>query len=238
MFHLTTALDPGAQVPLYEQLYRSLTAELRAGAVPAGTRMPGKRSLAAELSVSINTVDTAYPAADGGRLPGKPPPKRILCAAKPLSAAFAGAGAGAASPGSSGTAGCSWICPPAGWIPGCSRHGPGRGCKRSCCIPARSCWAPGMPKGTRSCGRRWQSIWPNTGVCGAAPIRSWWGQGWSICWGCWPRCCPARRQWKRPATRGPSRCWKTTGCPAVACRWIGRGCRCRRWRTPVRRCVM
>ena len=47
MFHLTTALDPGAQVPLYEQLYRSLTAELRAGAVPAGTRMPGKRSLAA-----------------------------------------------------------------------------------------------------------------------------------------------------------------------------------------------
>lgn len=60
MFHLTTALDPGSQVPLYEQLYRSLTAELRAGAVPAGTRMPGKRSLAAELSVSINTVDTAY----------------------------------------------------------------------------------------------------------------------------------------------------------------------------------
>lgn len=60
MFHLTTALDPGSQVPLYEQLYRSLMAELRAGAVPAGTRMPGKRSLAAELSVSINTVDTAY----------------------------------------------------------------------------------------------------------------------------------------------------------------------------------
>lgn len=60
MFHRTTVLDPESHVPLYEQLYRSLTAELRAGAVPAGTRMPGKRSLAAELSVSVNTVDAAY----------------------------------------------------------------------------------------------------------------------------------------------------------------------------------
>ena len=40
VFHRTTVLDPESHVPLYEQLYRSLTAELRAGAVPAGTRMP------------------------------------------------------------------------------------------------------------------------------------------------------------------------------------------------------
>ena len=60
MVHLTTALEPGSRVPLYEQLYRSLAGEMRTGALPAGTRMPGKRRLAAELSVSVNTVDTAY----------------------------------------------------------------------------------------------------------------------------------------------------------------------------------
>ena len=60
MVHLTTALEPGSRVPLYEQLYRSLAGEMRTGALPAGTRTPGKRRLAAELSVSVNTVDTAY----------------------------------------------------------------------------------------------------------------------------------------------------------------------------------
>ena len=60
MFHLTTALDPASGVPLYEQLYKSLAAEMRSGAIAAGTRMPGKRRLAAELSVSVNTVDAAY----------------------------------------------------------------------------------------------------------------------------------------------------------------------------------
>ena len=60
MVHLTTALEPGSGVPLYEQLYRSLAGEMRSGTLAAGTRMPGKRRLAAELSVSVNTVDAAY----------------------------------------------------------------------------------------------------------------------------------------------------------------------------------
>ena len=60
MVHLTTALDAASAVPLYEQLYRSLAQEMRTGALAAGTRMPGKRRLAAELSVSVNTVDAAY----------------------------------------------------------------------------------------------------------------------------------------------------------------------------------
>ena len=60
MFHLTTALDAASSVPLYEQLYESLAEEMRTGAIPAGTRMPGKRRLAGELSVSVNTVDAAY----------------------------------------------------------------------------------------------------------------------------------------------------------------------------------
>ena len=60
MVHLTTALDPSSSVPLYEQLYRSLAGEMRSGTLSAGVRMPGKRRLAAELSVSVNTVDAAY----------------------------------------------------------------------------------------------------------------------------------------------------------------------------------
>ena len=39
MVHLTTALNPASAVPLYEQLYRSLAAEMRAGTLTAGTRM-------------------------------------------------------------------------------------------------------------------------------------------------------------------------------------------------------
>ena len=31
--------------PLYEQLYRAVTAQIRAGELAAGERMPGKRSL-------------------------------------------------------------------------------------------------------------------------------------------------------------------------------------------------
>ena len=60
MIHLTTALDPSSSVPLYEQLYHSLAGEMRSGTLSAGVRMPGKRRLAAELSVSVNTVDAAY----------------------------------------------------------------------------------------------------------------------------------------------------------------------------------
>ena len=60
MLHLTTALDPAAKAPLYQQLYHSIVQEIRAGALPAGARMPGKRSLAEALSVSVNTVDAAY----------------------------------------------------------------------------------------------------------------------------------------------------------------------------------
>ena len=70
MVHLTTALEPGSGVPLYEQLYRSLAGEMRTGALPAGTRMPGKRRLAAELSVSVNTGPVACPGRAGARRAG------------------------------------------------------------------------------------------------------------------------------------------------------------------------
>lgn len=60
MLELTEGLRAGRDMPLYQQLYDSLTAQIRDGRLAVGTRMPGKRSLASQLAVSVNTVDTAY----------------------------------------------------------------------------------------------------------------------------------------------------------------------------------
>lgn len=46
--------------PLYSQLYNQLAGQIRRGSLSPGTRMPGKRSLAQRLGLSVNTVDTAY----------------------------------------------------------------------------------------------------------------------------------------------------------------------------------
>lgn len=46
--------------PLYQQLHDSIIAQIQSGQLSAGERLPGKRSLAAQLAVAVNTVDTAY----------------------------------------------------------------------------------------------------------------------------------------------------------------------------------
>ena len=53
-------LDSQSKTPLYEQLYTQLAADIRSGALPPGQALPGRRSMAARLSVSVSTVDTAY----------------------------------------------------------------------------------------------------------------------------------------------------------------------------------
>ena len=60
MYRLPLSLRSDDGVPLYEQLYLSILDQIRAGELPAGTRLPGKRSLSQQLSVGVNTVDTAY----------------------------------------------------------------------------------------------------------------------------------------------------------------------------------
>ena len=111
MVHLTTALDAVSGVPLYEQLYRSLAAEMRTGAISAGTRMPGKRRLAAELCTGISgsaradRVRRAAPARGSasagaarplrplhpGRRPGAVSVPHMGAAAKRAAVLFAGA---------------------------------------------------------------------------------------------------------------------------------------------------
>ena len=60
MLQLPFTLDSGGSAPLYQQLYEALVAQIRAGELPPGTRLPGKRTLAGQLAVGVNTVDTAY----------------------------------------------------------------------------------------------------------------------------------------------------------------------------------
>ena len=60
MVDLTLCLDPSASRPLYQQIYDSLADQIRSGRLKSGDRLPGKRSLASQLAVAVNTVDTAY----------------------------------------------------------------------------------------------------------------------------------------------------------------------------------
>ena len=53
-------LHPEKKVPLYEQLYNALAQDIRSGALQPGKALPGRRTMAAQLGISTNTVDTAY----------------------------------------------------------------------------------------------------------------------------------------------------------------------------------
>ena len=56
----TYVLDPGARIPLYEQLYRAVKEDILSGAIAGGEKLPSKRALAEHLSVSRITVENAY----------------------------------------------------------------------------------------------------------------------------------------------------------------------------------
>jgi GntR family transcriptional regulator/MocR family aminotransferase len=57
---LLVSLDRDADVPLHEQLERSLREDIRSGRLLGGARMPSTRGLAAELGVSRGVVTEAY----------------------------------------------------------------------------------------------------------------------------------------------------------------------------------
>lgn len=48
------------KTPLYEQLYATLADEIRSDSRAPGTPLPGRRTMAAQLGISVNTVDAAY----------------------------------------------------------------------------------------------------------------------------------------------------------------------------------
>jgi GntR family transcriptional regulator/MocR family aminotransferase len=53
-------IDRDHELPLHEQLERSLRENIRRGLLPAGTRLPSTRGLASELAVSRGVVTEAY----------------------------------------------------------------------------------------------------------------------------------------------------------------------------------
>lgn len=56
---LTYDLHNAGKLPLYEYLYRCIRRDIAHGVLAAHTRLPGKRRLAANLGVSVNTVQRA-----------------------------------------------------------------------------------------------------------------------------------------------------------------------------------
>lgn len=59
-FMLTYSFDHLGGDSLYEHLYKCIKQDIISGELPAGTKLPSKRSFAANLSVSTITVENAY----------------------------------------------------------------------------------------------------------------------------------------------------------------------------------
>lgn len=57
---LTYVLEKGRGQSLYAELYENIRADISAGRLKAGERLPSKRALAAHLGVSVITVENAY----------------------------------------------------------------------------------------------------------------------------------------------------------------------------------
>jgi DNA-binding transcriptional regulator YhcF (GntR family) len=53
-------IDPASPVPPYEQIRTRIAALAADGSLPAGTRLPSVRQLAADLGLAANTVARAY----------------------------------------------------------------------------------------------------------------------------------------------------------------------------------
>lgn len=53
-------LDGASTLPIYRQIYRSISQAILQGRLTSGTRLPSARSLAAQLSVARGTVESAY----------------------------------------------------------------------------------------------------------------------------------------------------------------------------------
>ena len=60
MNNFTFVFETDTKKPMYEQLYQYIADSIKSGIFEKGERMPSKKSLAAHLKISVNTVETAY----------------------------------------------------------------------------------------------------------------------------------------------------------------------------------
>ena len=72
---MTILIDPTSTTPLYEQIVQQIQRQILSGTLPQGELLPGVRTLAADLSVSIITTRRAYEELERGgyikTLPGR-----------------------------------------------------------------------------------------------------------------------------------------------------------------------
>lgn len=57
---MLVTVDPTSAIPPFEQLKQQLIAQITSHALPAGTRLPPVRRLAADIDLAANTVARAY----------------------------------------------------------------------------------------------------------------------------------------------------------------------------------
>ena len=57
---ITATIDPASAIPPFEQLRSQISAAIKAGMIPAGTRLPSIRQIAGDLALAPNTVARAY----------------------------------------------------------------------------------------------------------------------------------------------------------------------------------
>jgi GntR family transcriptional regulator/MocR family aminotransferase len=76
---LLIELDRESEIPLHEQIERSIREDVRAGRLAAGAQLPSSRNLAAELGISRGVVSEAYGqlAAEGYLLASQGAPVRV-----------------------------------------------------------------------------------------------------------------------------------------------------------------
>ncbi len=60
MHEITLKLEQNSSVPMYEQIYRHIAAEILSGRIKKGERLPSKRELCAHLKISPSTAVSAY----------------------------------------------------------------------------------------------------------------------------------------------------------------------------------
>ena len=53
-------IDTKSKIPLYRQIYNQIKTAIIEENIKSGSKLPSKRTLSKALSVSINTIDTAY----------------------------------------------------------------------------------------------------------------------------------------------------------------------------------
>ena len=60
IWRMTIRIDPGSEVPIYAQIASAVEAQIVAGVVARGDRLPSARALATTLGVNMHTVLRAY----------------------------------------------------------------------------------------------------------------------------------------------------------------------------------